>query len=240
MKSALSVTNDKRWLAVNLVSSLLLIAAGATAQSGELPKFMSHEVTIIPAKLDTETSQPLGPASVCIGGGPAPQCYRAPKDYGRDPAVEVVQLGNDSPALLFSAGSGGVSGWSVHFALLRPGTGKYLEDLLRDVTVSNQSQHTFWNEPALSDAPIFVTADFIWGPDEGHYDSHRYVISAYTLEDPEDLGSASYYLSDRYMTVRKYNQDANDDILGAEKAEILSRLRLVKAEADREQRPPKR
>jgi hypothetical protein len=41
------------------------------------------------------------------------------------------------------------------------------------------------------------------------------------------------------MTVRTYNQDANDHILVTEKQEILARLRRVKADIDRRQRAPR-
>ena len=37
-----------------------------------------------------------------------------------------------------------------------------------------------------------------------------------------------YYLEDRYMTARKYDLDANVDILASEKREILARLRRLR------------
>ena len=157
------------------------------------------------------------------------QCYTAPPDFGRGPTVEVVQVATDMPAILFSAASGGVSGWRVHFALLQPGAGKDLEDIfLSDISISSQSQH----EHTISDAPIFVTADYEWGPDEGHYDEHRYTISAYVLRTPVFIDAPAYYLADRFMTVRKYDLDANDEVLTSEKQEILSRLWRVKSESE--------
>ena len=91
------------------------------------------------------------------------------------------------------------------------------------MSVSNQSQYAFWNDAAISDAQIFITAGYVWGPDEGHYAAHRYIISAYIQ------GASSYYLEDRYMTAHKYASDANADILDSEKQEIRARLRRVKA-----------
>jgi hypothetical protein len=145
------------------------------------------------------------------------------------------------PALFFSAATLGVSGFSIHFALLRPGNGNDLEDLfVADPSVSNQSEHIFWSDATISASPIFVTADWTLGPDESHYSPHRYIISAYALRaSPSLLDGSYYYLEDRYMTVRKYSDEANYHILATEKQEILARLTRVKAETDRQQRTPR-
>ena len=66
--------------------------------------------------------------------------------------------------------------------------------------VSNQSQHAFWTEPAISGAPIFVTADYVWGPDESHYSEHRYTISSYSLQSSTEVDDRYYYLEDRKKT----------------------------------------
>jgi hypothetical protein len=153
----------------------------------------------------------------------------APQEYGNSPEATVVQIRKDMPALLFTAASGGISGWSIHFALLRPGDGQDLDDLFSsDMLVSNQNQHVFWADSSISDALIFVTADYVFGPDEGHYGAHRYMISSYVWGTDD-----CYRLEDRYMTARKYDFEAND-ILGAEKQEALARLKRVKAESKRE------
>src|SRR5206468_2577219 len=105
---------------------------------------------------------------------PERQCYTAPKEFGRNPTVAVVEVKKGKPALFFSAASGGVSGFTIHLALLRPG-GKELENLLgSDVSVSAQSQTAFWTDASISDAPFLVTADYIWGPDESHSGPHRF------------------------------------------------------------------
>jgi|SRR5579872_3274869 len=201
---------------------------------------MGREVTITVPELDADGFYPKGPASVCIEGPPQRQCYTAPKDYGRDANVALVQVEKNMPALLFSAASGGVSGFSIHFALLHPGPGKNLENLFfSDLSVSNQSEHAFWTEPAISEAPIFLTAEYTSGPDESHYGEHRYVVSAYTLRPSSTLDDVYYWLEDQYLTVRKYNLDTNADILTSEKQEILARLKRVKAESERQKRSPR-
>ena len=122
---------------------------------------MGRDITIVEPELDDDGFFPKGPASVCVEG-PQRQCYTAPKDFARVPTVTVVQMEKDAPALLFSAASGEISGWQIHFALLGIGTGKNLENLLRsDLSVSNQSQHAFWTDPTISKAAIFVTADYV-------------------------------------------------------------------------------
>jgi hypothetical protein len=191
-----------------------------------LPKFMGRQVTIVEPELDADGFFPKGPASVCLQGPPKRQCYNAPKDYGKNPTVEVVELKKGLPALLFSAASGGVSGFGLHYALLDAA----FENLLpADLTLSNQNLYALWNEPSISDALIFLTADYVWGPDESHYDKPRYIVSAYVLKHTSlVVDDLSFYLEDRYMTVDKYDPE-KADILDPEKPEILSRLRRVKA-----------
>lgn len=223
-------------LAVLLFMGSKNVTAQSPQHNKEPLKFMGREVTILEPEHDDFF--PKGPASVCIEGPPQRQCYTAPQASGNRPTATVIQLEKDVPALLFSAASGGVSGWEIHFALLRPGTGKNLLDLFPStMSISNQSQHAFWNDSGISDAPIFVTADYVWGRDESHYEPHRYIISAYVRRPSSMIDGLYYYLEDRYMTVHSYDLDANADILASEKPDILARLRRVKAEIQRSPRP---
>ena len=207
-----------------LFAVCLSASAQTVLRSPEIPKFMGREVVLYePADKGEGTgASPEEPAKVCLEGPPREQCYTTPKEFGFHPTVELVELSKKKSALFFSAASGGVSGWGVHLALLVPGKGKDLEDLLpSDVRISNQSQTAFWSEPELSDTTIFVTATFIWGPGESHYEEHRYEISAYVwLKD-------DYWQADQYVTSRWYSLDANADVLGSERAEVLSRLKKV-------------
>jgi hypothetical protein len=208
-----------RWILPILLSGTLLAQAPL--------RFMGRDVTVTRPKLDESGFSAEGPASVCVEGKPR-QCYTAPKEFGRDPKAKVITIQTGQPAIFFTVNSGGVSGWSVHAALLRPGTRDELENFLRQESeVSNQSEQDFWNEPSISNALIFVTANFVWGPDESHYVPHRYIISAYVLKTQHELAdSTDYFLEDRYLTIQKYDYD-KQDILGAEKQEILARLRRV-------------
>jgi hypothetical protein len=228
-------------MAANPVILLFLVAVAASAQpvSGKQspPKFMGREVTVTDPGTDDDGFSPKGPATVCVEGPPRRQCYTMPKDFGRSPEATLVQVEKGMPALLFSAESGGVSGWEIHFALLHQGQGNGLEDLfLSNLSTSNQSEHEFWNLPAFSDAPIFATADYVWGPDEAHYDEHRYIVSTYARRGSTAI-DGHYYLEDRYMTTRKYDIEKGN-ILSSEKPEILARLRRVRAENQRHQRTP--
>jgi hypothetical protein len=101
------------------------------------------------------------------------------------------------------------------------------------MSLANQSQHAFWTDLSISDSKLFVTADYVWGPDDSHYGEHRYIISAYVRRSSSILDNRSYYLDDRYMTASKYNLDTNADVLGSEKPEIIARLRRVKHQAPR-------
>lgn len=204
-----------------ILAALLLAAAAAQAP----PKYLGHTITITASEMEDEFF-PKGPASICVDLQPKRQCYTAPRAFGRDPAVEIVQVDRDTTAMLFSAQAGGVSGWSIHFALLQPGDGEKLENLFRpQIEVSNQSEHAIWDVLPISRAKIFVTADYIWGPGEGHYATHRYIVSSYVRFPPNELDDRSvYHLADQYMTARKYDPEKSPAILTAEKPEVLARL----------------
>jgi hypothetical protein len=209
---------------------LALLLSLAWTASAQLPKFMGRNITVIEPKTDPQGYVPMGPATVCIEGPPQRQCYTAPSDFGRSPDVQIIQLEKNTPALFFTAAGGGVSGFPIHFALLQPSAGKTLNNLFEPkLAVSEQSQHAFWNELAISGSPIFLTANYVWGPTEAHHDVHRCVVSVYLLKLSKLGGGLKYYLEDQFMTVRQYDLDDNADVLAAEKPEILSRLRRVKA-----------
>jgi hypothetical protein len=212
----------------------LYVLAAMLAMATQLTsvKFERRAVTVTVPNLDKDGFFPEGPSTLCIEGPPRRECYTAPKDYGIKPKVEIIELSKGKPALLFSAASGGVSGFSLHLALLRPGVAD-LDNILNMDPVSNQSEYAFWTEPKLSASPIFVVADYVWGPDESHYSEHRFMISAYVLLSSDLLHDPVYFLDDRYLTLQKYNQDAGDQILKSERGEILRRLKQVQAERDR-------
>ncbi len=225
-------------LLATVLAVLLIPGPNASAQPvhSDHPdlKFLGRKVTVIEPQID-EGDAPKGPVSVCLEAPPQRQCYTAPPGFGKKPAVSLVQIERDMPAIFFTAESYGVSGWQIHFALLRPGRGRELEDLFwSDGTVSNQSQYAFWRDPEISDAHIFVTADYVWGPDEGRYSAHRYLVSAHVLKASSFVQGRAYFLEDRYMTVSRYDLATKANILASEKQEILARLRRLKAHAERD------
>jgi hypothetical protein len=171
---------------------------------------------------DDPGMSPPRPAKLCLEGPPREQCYVALDGFGWNATVKMVQLSKERTALLFSAATGGVSGWSMHLALLTPGTGKDLDDLLPvDLSLSNQSQTAFWSEPVVSGERIFVTADAFPGPGEAHYSDHRYVISTYIWD------VSGYWLADRYISARWHNGSDRTDVLGPERPTVIARLRQV-------------
>jgi hypothetical protein len=199
--------------------------------------YLGRQVTVVDRGTD-DLGFPKGEAKVCVEGQDVKDCYTAPEGFGRVPSLSVVELRKGEQALFFETATGGVSGWSIHFALLtfcdrnRSPWCKVdeLKDLLpREFGISNQSQHDFWELPEISDSKIFLTATFVWGPREAHYSDHRYIVSVYARR-PDDFDGLTYYLVDRFMTVRTYGYKNDDleDVLGAEKREILARLRRVK------------
>jgi hypothetical protein len=201
--------------------------------------YLGRQVTVVdPGTEGPDGFYPKGEAKVCVQGRQGQDCYKAPKGFGRTPGLSVVELRKGELALFFEAASGGVSGWNIHFALLEfcdrdqfPCGVDELRNLLPyELAVSNQSQHALWELPEISDSKVFLTADGVWGPREAHYTDHRYIVSAY-VRRPDDFDGRSYYLADQFMSVRSYGYKNGelDDVLGAEKPEILARLERVKA-----------
>jgi hypothetical protein len=212
---------------------LLVFVAGMVWGQGSV-KFMGRVVTVTqPGYEDAEHMFPKGPAIVCVEGPPRRQCYTPPKEFGGNPEVRVILLDKTTSAIFFSAGSGGVSGWGIHFALLRPGNGDKLDNLFpTDLTISNQSEHIWWSDVSISDSKIFVAATYIWGPDDSHYGPHRYTVSSYVCREGAILGYGCY-LDDQYMTARGYDGE-KQKILDSEKSEIIARLKRVKQQSPRQ------
>lgn len=167
---------------MRLIGLLLSVGAVSAAQ-GQL-SFMGYRVEIV-EKPRADDFFVEAPASLCLVNEQGRRCYQAPKDFGRYATVEEVRLNREIKALLFSVASGGVSGFGIQYALLQPGSGKperegELENLFDvNLVVSNQSQRRFIEEPKVSEAAVFVTADYVWGMMEGHFTAHRFIVSSY-------------------------------------------------------------
>jgi hypothetical protein len=235
------------------MTTFLLIALGASVVYGQTPaeqvvmEFQGHKVTLMMPSLDANGFAEES-AKVCLDATPKLQCYTPPaKDFpiGLSPELTPMDLGRGRSALLFSVlGNWGGPGSVTHLALLRPGSGRDLQSLLPpNIMLSGISEHTFWADPSISDAPILLTADFEWSPDEARFDEHRFLISAYLMRSilPGAADLFTYALEDRYLTVRKYvtPDSTKAAILAAEKSEILARLKRVKAEEERRAKTPR-
>jgi hypothetical protein len=211
---------------------LVAVLAGQSARERRQTfRFAGRGVVVTEPELVDDGFYVKGPASVCLEGPPRRQCYTAPGDYGRAPRAEVVWVDKSTERLLFTAASGGVSGFLVHFALLQPGAGAgaELEDFALKISLSEQGKHRFVTYPSLSNAMVLLTADYVWGMDEAHHGAHRYIISAYLWRQSSETGDFRYVLSDQYMTLRKYDEGQGNRFFGAEEAEIVARLKRVVA-----------
>lgn len=222
-----------------------VFAAGLRAQTEAkqtVTEFMGQRVMLFAPAVD-EFGIPQAPARVCFEGGG--RCFQFPRPdppfppVGFAPEMTPIQIGKAGPALFFAATSyAGGSGGTVYLTLLRSGTGNEVDhSLLPDgLTLSMQSEHAFWSDPVVSSAPVFVTADYVWGIGECHICDHRFTISTYVLRPPmpDFTDDYTYDLADQYLTVRKYH----NRVLASEKPEILARLKRVKAEEERRKQAP--
>lgn len=213
------------------LAALVFVVSSVFAQSPQ--KFMGRAVTITGATYDPDDPEhfyPKGPAKICLEGSPR-QCYSTDDGYGGDPEARPLQIDKATAALLLSSVSGGVSQRVIRFALLRPSSRDELENLFPSTLgISDQGRHEWWSEPSISDAKIFVVAEYTWGPGESHFENHRYIISSYVRRFDSMLNGLYYSLYDQYMAIRKYDPEKSG-ILNSEKAEILARLRRVKQQS---------
>jgi hypothetical protein len=211
-----------------MTSAARLLPFLAVALSAQAPlQFQGRNVVLTEGA--TDTSGALASASVCVEWEEQAQCYRTPQGYGRSPEATVVRISKDLDALLFSVATSGATDYGIHFALLTKGSGRELQDLFfGTIEASNQSAHALWTAPSLSASQIFILADYVWGPGESTHEPHRYMISAYVRKFTAAFDTPHYYLRDRYMTARKYDLEKKQDILTAERAEILARLARIK------------
>lgn len=220
---------------------LISIAGGVEAQSEarqETVLEFKHRPVVIyhPKQLDEFSSE--GPAKVCLQEEPRPKCYTAPEGFGRFAKLDRVDLDGHSEALLFSAASGGVTGYAIHLALLQPDETERLKNLLRSTDdISAQSQFRFLSEPELSTAKILVTATFEWGLNDAHHGEHRYHVSTYVRQFHYDEQEFVYALADRYLTVKSYERVSDQNIISSELNAIRKRMLLIVPNLPR---PPKK
>ena len=100
-------------------------------------------------------------------------------------------------------------------------------------SISNQGTYAWWSDSTISDAKIFLTADYVWGPEDSHSSEHRDRFTAYLFTSSSILDDRYYYLQDQFMTVSKYDPESSANVLISEKQQILARLRRVKLESEK-------
>ncbi len=225
---------------------LTLAACGLFGQSEpkqSVIEFDGHKVILVEPRKDVNGFAEE-PAAVCLDvTKPYGRCWRPRNDAypcALDSELSIISIGRAPQALFFKAwGTAGGSGSIVCLGLLQPTPDGHVRDLLPEISLSEISGHAFWNERTISPSPILVTANFVWGYEEGHFSDHRFIVSAYLLKEGLDPEFFTYELDDRYMTLLKYASDDSASVLSSEKAEILSRLKRVKAEEERQQQAPR-
>jgi hypothetical protein len=195
--------------------------------------FDGQRVTVTPGTIGRGIAATLTAAKVCLS--PSGQCFSPPASkppFGAAPTASIVQISPNRDALLFTAiASGGGSGSATMIAVLGLETGR-LENLLPDVSVSEQGQFAVWQEPTVSPYALIVTADYVWGGGEAHFTPHRYRISTYAMGAMAGGSEpVRYFLQDEYLTSSKHAPPDRPDstaILDGERAEVLARLRRQK------------
>lgn len=171
---------------------------------------------------------PKAPARICLGDTGEDRCYALPTDkdyiFGLGPKAEPAGRFKGQELILFSATfSGCGSGTLTSYALLMRKDGEFV-NLLPKMELTNQSELRLWSLPSISNLPVVMTADFIWGSGETHFSTHRYVVRTYVFS----AATGKYAEKLHYITHKKYpGLDEADDIkvLDAERSAIMDRLR---------------
>jgi len=127
--------------------------------------------------------------------------------------------------VLFNANSGGGSGSSDRYVLLRSEPNQSFKKLLPEITVTNQADVAAWDMPSVSPMPVFLTADYLWGAMEAHYSSHFFEVRMYVYDQVADR----YKLRHKYQTAHKYpgidNWEQAPEVLEKEKGKIMEILK---------------
>jgi hypothetical protein len=171
-------------------------------------------------------------ARLCLGDD-ARTCFELhpighgdPESYfGLHPKAERIPLASGGSLVFFFANTGGGSGSTDRYALLQYERDGSLRDLLPAITLTNQSDHALWDVPTVSDMPLLVTADYLWGAMEAHYGAHFYEIRAYRY----DPATGKYAQILKYETGHQYRgfDNTSDDpfpLLKFERATVLQKL----------------
>jgi hypothetical protein len=139
-----------------------------------------------------------------------------------NPQAQQMALKPGLDAILFTArASAGGSGSRTILALLVSKHGR-LDNLLPDVTISEQSEYRMWREPTISELPLVITANYVSQDAEAHFAAHHFRISSYRFGSQLQ----NYVLQDEYVTAKKYMDTGQPmRILEQERQEILTRLR---------------
>jgi hypothetical protein len=204
------------------------VAAGQRSSRG-VATFQGDGIRVMTGELDSDGVEPVTPAKVCLER--SGQCFTAEENgtrFGLEPEARVVTFMRDHQLLLFTARySAGGSGALTMIALLDAQAGRLL-NMSTGVRITEQGEFTLWTEPAISDAPLLVVADYVAGAGETHFSPHRFRVRSYVyVASSTRDGTGRYVLRDEYVTDRKYPSldDSNTiDVLAHERVKVVARM----------------
>jgi len=194
--------------------------------------FASYKIEVHPGEPeDEDNSSSWTPAEVCAVSTASKLCYTPPPGprgigYGYDPVAKKVSLREPDDALLFLPSEfTGTASANTLLALLQIRNG-HLVNILPLTTLSVLSDYGLWKEPDISQAPIVVVANYVWGEGESRMGSkHRFYVESFTMQPSGDYG-----LFDKYVTTNKYDSEPGKmGVLSTERPAILARLRQATA-----------
>lgn len=193
--------------------------------------FASYKIEVHPGEVKDADPSSLTTAEVCAVSTASKLCYTPPLSptgwvYGLDPHATKVSLRDSDDALLFLASEWtGTASANTLLALLQIRNG-HLVNILPLTTLSVLSDYALWKEPDISQTPILVVANYVWGEGESRMGSkHHFGVELFTMQPSGDYGQ-----SDSYVTTNKYGLDlvGKMGVLSMERPAILARFRRAR------------
>jgi hypothetical protein len=178
---------------------------------------------------------PTSGARLCLDAK-VTSCYtllekRNDMQFGLEPKTRKVSVQGGGSLVLFSGTfSGGGSGTLDELALLQYEQDQTLWNVLPVVQLTEQSDHAVWQLSSVSSMPVLLTADFVWGKNETHFEPHHFEVRAYLYDSAKQI----YVEKMSYQTSRRYpslDQVSQIKVLVPEQSEILRRLNAKEATA---------
>ena len=158
-------------------------------------------------------------ARVCFVHKNGERCWEA-GDGISEVTAKPIDLLSGRRLLLVTALSMGGSDGTIFLALLDEQNQRPVNLLpSAEISSANEGQWDCWQLEDVSQMPVILTADPVWGDEETRASAHLYKIKAYTY----DVAISKYIQKLEYKSREKYS--GGKDVIAMEKQTVIARLK---------------